>query len=273
MSETIRFIVLVKAAPVLTRALDETMCVAGARLDTTVPEWVRLHPVPFRDLADDSRFAKYQALSVDVRRPRSDRRPESWSPPHGTITPAESLGAENGWARRRWIVDRLPEVNMCDLVEANWGGSGVGTPSLAVVRPAEPPKLKITQRDDAQLEKWRRRAAAAAARLSLFDDPAERKPDFEVVPWRFQYEYRCRAPGCRTLHTQTIVDWEALALWRHVRRHGDWREQMRSKFEDEMWERRDSVLFVGNQEEHPTAFLVLGVFWPPAGGAQGVLDL
>ena len=59
MSETIRFIVLVKAAPVMTRALDETMCVAGARLDTTVPEWVRLHPVPFRDLADDSRFAKY----------------------------------------------------------------------------------------------------------------------------------------------------------------------------------------------------------------------
>jgi hypothetical protein len=48
---------------------------------------------------------------------------------------------------------------------------------------------------------------------------------------------------------------------------------MRAKFEDEMWFRRDSVLFVGNQEQHPIAFLVLGVFWPPAGGVQGVLDL
>jgi hypothetical protein len=248
------------------------MCVAGARLDTAVPEWVRLHPVPFRDLADESRFVKYQVVGVDVRHPRSDRRPESWSPLHGTIAPGESLGTENAWAQRRRIVDRLPEADMCDLVEANRSGSGPGTPSLAVVRPVKPPKLRITQRDDDQLQKWRLRAVAAAARQSLFDDPNERKPDFEVVPWRFQYEYQCRAPGCRT-HTQTIVDWEALALWRHVRSHGDWRERMRSKFEEEMWERCDSVLFVGNQEEHPMSFLVLGVFWPPAGGIQGVFDL
>ncbi len=40
MSETIRFIVRVKAAPVLTRALDETIGVAGARFDAAVPEWV-----------------------------------------------------------------------------------------------------------------------------------------------------------------------------------------------------------------------------------------
>lgn len=272
MNETIRFIVLVKAAPVLTRALDETMCVAGARLDTSQPEWIRLHPVPFRDLADESKFAKYQVVTVGVRRPKTDRRPESWSPLHGTIVPAETLGTGNGWAQRRRIVDRLPEVNMCDLVEANQGGSRSGTHSLAVVRPVGPPRLRVSERDGEQLTKWRRRATAAAGRLSLFDDPDDRKPDFEVVPWRFQYEYTCRAPGCRS-HTQTIVDWEALALWRHVRHHADWQERMRLKFEHEMWERRDSVLFVGNQEEHPNSFLVLGVFWPPAGGAQGVLDL
>jgi hypothetical protein len=188
-SETIRFIVLVKAAPVLTRALDETMCVAGARLDTAAPEWVRLHPVPFRDLADENRFAKYQGVSVDVRRPRSDRRPESWSPLYGTIAPGKFLGTENGWAQRRRIIDRLHEANMCHLEEANRGGSGPDTQSLAVVRPVSPPKLRITERDDDQLKKWRLRAAGAAARQSLFDDPDDRKPDFEVVPWRFQYEY------------------------------------------------------------------------------------
>ena len=57
-------IMLVKAAPVLTSGLEETMCVAGARVDGLHPEWVRLHPVPFRDLDSEQRFAKYQRVSV-----------------------------------------------------------------------------------------------------------------------------------------------------------------------------------------------------------------
>lgn len=48
---------------------------------------------------------------------------------------------------------------------------------------------------------------------------------------------------------------------------------MRRRFEDDLWVGRDPVLFVGNQEQHPIAFLVLGVFWPPAGPVQTMLDL
>ena len=48
---------------------------------------------------------------------------------------------------------------------------------------------------------------------------------------------------------------------------------MRVKFEETLWQGRDTVLFVGNQEQYPISFLVLGVFWPPAGPAQGLLDL
>jgi hypothetical protein len=270
--ERMKVVVLVKAAPVLTHQLEETMCVAGARTDRGDPHWIRLHPVPFRDLDDDSKFAKFQAVSVGVRRPRSDRRPESWTPVHGSIIPGESMSTDNGWAQRRQLIDRLGEQRMCDLIEANRSGSGPGKPSLAVVRPVEPPKLKITQRDESQLGEWRHRAVAAASRMSLFDDPSVRKPDFEVVPWRFQYEFRCSAPGCNG-HKQTIVDWEALALWRHVRHRADWRDQMRVKFEETLWRGRDTVLFVGNQVQHPVSFLVLGVFWPPAGPGQGLLDL
>lgn len=43
---------------------------------------------------------------------------------------------------------------------------------------------------------------------------------------------------------------------------------MRARFVDDMWSGRDSCLFVGNQEQYPTSFLVLGVFWPPAGDYQ-----
>lgn len=267
-----KVVVLVKASPVLTSELEETMCVAGVRVDAEDPHWVRLHPVPFRDLDDESKFTKYQAVLVTVRRPRADRRPESWNPVHGTILPAESLSTDLGWAQRRHLVERLGEARMCDLVAANRSGSGPDAPSLAVVRPVDPPKLKIMQRKEEQLAEWRRRSQGAASRLSLFDDSGARKPQFEVVPWRFQYEYHCSAPRCGG-HAQTIVDWEILAFWRRVRYRADWRERMRRRFEDELWHGRDAVLFVGNQEQYPISFLVLGVFWPPAGPAQEVLDL
>ena len=267
-----KVITLVKAAPVLTRSLEETMCVAGVRVDAATPHWVRLHPVPFRDLDNDQRFAKYQSVSVKVQRPRGDRRPESWTPVHGTIRPGESISAANGWAQRRQLVDQLGEADMCELIEMNHAGSGPGVRSLAVVRPLEPPQLTISARDEKQLREWRRRAEGAASRISLFDDPTTRKPAFEVVPWRFRYSYRCRAKSCPG-HSQTIVDWEVLALWRHVHRRVEWRDLIRHKFEDTLWRDRESALFVGNQEQYPISFLVLGVFWPPSGPAQGSLPL
>lgn len=255
---------LVKAAPVLTPSLEETMCVAGIRLDGVRPEWVRLHPVPFRDLADTSRFSKYQKVTVDVIRGRTDRRPETWTPLRDSITLGERIGPERSWARRREYVDALPEVAMCDLFEANKGGSGPGVPSLGMVRPAEPPTLVIAKRSDEQLTKWTQRAEAIKGVFSLFDDVDAEKPDFEVVPWRFSYKYRCSSPRCNG-HEQTIVDWEVVALWRHVRHRPDWQDLMRQKFADEMWTGRDTVLFVGNQEQYPGSFLVLGIFWPKAG--------
>jgi hypothetical protein len=157
-----------------------------------------------------------------------------------------------------------------DRGERGWSGPGVA--SLAVVRPAAPPRLEISVRDAAQVGEWQRRAEAADSRLSLFDDPSTAKAPFEVVPWRFRYLYDCSAEGCGG-HRQTIVDWEVLAYWRRVRHEPNWQERMRRRFEDDLWVGRDPVLFVGNMEQHPWSFLVLGVFWPPAGPVQTMLDI
>lgn len=262
-----RVVVLVKASPVMTRELEETMCVAAARVDVDPPQWVRLHPVPFRDLDEGSQFKKYQEVELEVRRARTDRRPETWQPVPRTIRLGGVLGTDNGWAQRRRLIEQLGEKTMCELVEANRSGSGPGVPSLAVVRAAEPPKLVITERDGEQLADWNRRAEAAANRLSLFEEN-NNKRRFDFVPWRIRYEYRCRASGCKG-HAQTIVDWELATLWRRVHDAADWQEKLREKFEQQMWAGRDTVLFVGNQNEHPASFLVLGIFWPPSGDLQG----
>ncbi len=259
--------ILVKAAPVLTSQLEESMCVAAVAVEGT-PRWVRLHPVPFRDLADDLKFKKYQIVRTKVGRPKTDRRPESLLPLGGSLRPGRVVSTRDGWAERRRWIDALGERTMCELVEANRAGSGPGVPSLAVVRPADQPQLEISVRDEDQLRKWRTRAAAMESQPSLFDDPDKPKPPFEVVPWRFRYKYRCRAAQCNG-HSQTIVDWEVVALWRRVQHKPDWQDQMRRRFVDELWAPgRDTVLFVGNQEQYPISFLVLGIFWPPAGPVQ-----
>jgi hypothetical protein len=255
--------ILVKASPVLTSHLEETMCVAAMTLGSNL-EWIRLHPVPFRDLEETTKFRKYQEIEVKVIRSRTDRRPESWTPLEGSIDMGDLIGTDHGWSARRERISRLGEALMCDLVEASRSGSGPGTPSLSVVRTLGRPELLITARDAEQLEKWSERAKAIKARPSLFDDPNVSKPDFEVVPWRFRYSYRCPSPDCQG-HKQTIVDWEIVAFWRRVRHFVDWQERMRKKLIDELWaDGRETVLFVGNQEQHPTSFLVLGIFWPPA---------
>jgi hypothetical protein len=265
-------LVLVKAAPVMTSGLDETMCVAGVRIDGGRNEWVRLHPVPFRDLTDTSRFAKYQRIEVRCIRHHTDRRPETWTPIQGSIVLHETISTKGEWAARRPYIEPLGEMTMCDLVARNQKGSGPGVPSLAVVRPVEPPTLVIDRREEEQVRRWQAWADAALAAPSLFDDPAQPRPPFEVVPWRFRYHYRCASPSCGG-HRQTIVDWEVVSLWRRVRRTAAWLDAMRKKFETELWAGRNSVLFVGNMEQYPNSFLVLGIFWPPAGAIQGSLAL
>jgi hypothetical protein len=104
------------------------MCVAGVRMDVPEAFWILLHPVPFRDLDNERKFAKYQSVAVDVIRPRSDRRPESWVPVHGTIQLGETIGTDDAWARRHSITDRLGEATMCELVAATRSGSGEGPP-------------------------------------------------------------------------------------------------------------------------------------------------
>ena len=259
--------IAVKAAPVPTAQLQESMCVAGIDLGPE-PRWIRLFPIPFRDLADDSKFRKYEEVTLQATRPDSDRRPESWVPIEGSITPGRFLGTEHGWSARREHVARVREWDMCDLIARNRSGSGPETPSLAVVRPAHPPEVLITPRDQDQLDRWQSLATAIANQPSLFDDPNQAKHPYEHAPWRFSYKYRCQGPDCNG-HTQTIVDWEVEALWRKVRQREDWRDLMHRKFRDELWAPdRDTVLFVGNMEQRPQNFLVLGIFWPPQSALQ-----
>ena len=63
--QTRRVLVTVKAYPEISAKHGETVCVAGIDVDTGY--WMRLYPVPFRDLEAYRKFEKYSIIEVRGR--------------------------------------------------------------------------------------------------------------------------------------------------------------------------------------------------------------
>jgi len=76
---TLRLLVTVKAYPSVSTKYNELVCCAGITEDR---QWVRLYPVPYRDLPNHTQFQKYDIVEVtcERREAHKDNRPESWRP-------------------------------------------------------------------------------------------------------------------------------------------------------------------------------------------------
>ena len=70
-----RILIAVKTYPAISEKYKELACTAGFREDGS---WIRLYPIPFRLLKEESRYSKYQWIEVDVDRNKADPRPESF---------------------------------------------------------------------------------------------------------------------------------------------------------------------------------------------------
>ncbi|MXZ63695.1 MAG: hypothetical protein F4Y98_08950 [Chloroflexi bacterium] len=131
--------------------------------------------------------------------------------------------------------------------------------SLGVFKPREVQEFVHEQHHEA----WNSRQEAVLSQPSLLFPNGD---TLEQIPFRFFYRYRCEDAQCNG-HKQSIIDWElaqAFRKWREsYRDENSLLEALRDKWLEEMWAPdRDSALFVGNQHQHPTSFLVLGVYWP-----------
>lgn len=131
-AERIEMVVTVKAYPSISKRYGETVCVAGVRTDLSVPEWVRLFPVAFRDMHFTDRFKKYQRLTLDVT-DASDPRPESVKPILDSIVPGDVIKPRAKWRDRRAIIEPLMLGSMCHLRELQRADGR----SLGIFRPAE----------------------------------------------------------------------------------------------------------------------------------------
>lgn len=254
--ETIRVLITVKAYPSVSHKYGEVCCVAGVRLDSGRPEFVRLFPVPFRYLDMTRQFQKYDVVELSASRHHEDLRPESWRPNLDTLTVVGNLPPTDGWARRVEHLRSLVSPSLCDIKRRQ---ASDGT-SLGLFRPAEVRGLELAPANSRSAGQQ-----GLAAQMNLFD------PDLDVLeelPYRFVYTFRCNDAGCKG-HQIGLIDWEVGASYLNWRRRYSPAElpgKLRQKWFDEMTAPgRDLLFFTGNLARWPTTFVLLGAVYPSAG--------
>ena len=116
--ETKRILVTVKAYPNPSRKYGETVCVAG--IDIDAQKWIRLYPIPFRDLDEDKKFKKYTIIEVKAAKATDDKRPESYKIDAGSIRQIDYLDTKKDkWKRLKEIVLPTTDKSFFDIQRQN----------------------------------------------------------------------------------------------------------------------------------------------------------
>ncbi|MBI2867615.1 MAG: hypothetical protein HYX97_04700 [Chloroflexi bacterium] len=245
----LRVLVTVRAYPEPSRSVIESSCTAGI---TAGQEWIRLFPLNSRSLADSRKFQKYDWIEVSAVKSH-DPRPESYVPDPDSM---KVVGKAKGWEERRKLILPLQAQSIEELRERQ----ARTRQSLGIIKPKRILRLAIEPSDD----EWREEQEAKLAQLSLFG--AKAPSPLQKIPHKFSYEFLCDDTKCERAHKMMIVDWEIHESWRKwSKTYGSgWEPKLRQRYENEMISKNATYFYVGTMFRHPSNWIVIGLFYPPA---------
>ncbi len=251
------FLILVKTYPEPSTRYRETTCVAALNRHG---ELRRLYPIPFRFLAGENQFQKWEWLRAPARRPNDDHRLESRRIDVDNITRlGERIGTERGWEVRKRLLEPHILANFDDL-ELRRQNTGE---TLGLLRPARLLGLDITTSDKPN---WTEADIRKLSQEGLFDsDEVRARPPLEKLAHSFHYRYECQqSDGTVKVYRHKITDWEAGQLYRRCRNdYGDeWEAAFRKRYEAE-FATKDLIFMMGTIHRFPDQWLIIGVIYPP----------
>jgi hypothetical protein len=266
-----KILITVKAYPAISKKYNETVCTAGITEDG---KWIRIYPIPFRQLNYEKQFRKYEWIELDLVRNKSDFRPESYRPKdlllkdmvsHGIIKPDGEM-----WAERRKYVLKTVYTNLEQLIyEAK--DKKICT-SLAVFKPTKIIDFLFEETE----REWKKEKLdflnSKKLQLNLFENKDENDiSEFEIVnklPYKFSFKFEDETGKTSTL---MIEDWETgMLFWNSLIRHkGDELkacEDVKKKYFDDFTKTKDYHFFLGTTKLHhfraPNPFVIIGDFRP-----------
>lgn len=246
-----RVLITVKTYPTPASKGAEVVCTAGI---TDKGEWIRIFPVPFRYLAGESQFKKYQWVEVRVRK-SSDTRKESYEIDADSINILSNpLPTKNDWKDRKDIVSPLESPSLCYLKKMRRKNGD----TLGIVKPRVIHNFYIEK----DRKDWTSKEKAKLLQYSVYD----RNPltPLEKIPYRFIYRFTCDDPDC-TGHKLICTDWEISEAYRKWRKeYGDeWKWAIINRFQTDMILRYNTSFFVGTIHGYPASWIIIGLFYPP----------
>jgi hypothetical protein len=244
-------LIVVRTYPVPAKQGVEVSCTAAI---TDRGEWLRLFPVPYRRLNPAQKFHKYQWIEIGVEK-ASDPRLESYKILQETIKiKSEILSTDAAWRDRKSVVFPLKWESMCALQKHRGEHKH---PTLGLIKPIIK-RLRIRP----IAAEWSDAERAILSQGDLFE--TEQAEVLEKIPFEFSYEFDCSEPGCNG-HRMKCTDWEMGQSWRKWREQygNDWQTAFSQKYEREMRDKLDTYFYVGTIHQHPDAWIVVGLFYPP----------
>lgn len=167
-----RVLILCKTYPSPSATYSETSCVAGL---TEGGRLIRLFPVPFRLIADEQQFRKWQWVTALVEKARDDHRPES----HRVFVDkiecdASPLPAgKEGWPHRMELMRHVPVYSDFAMVESARVGTGA---TLALLRPSRVLELEIKPtKNPIWTDEERTKLTQMQQQTSLFSEEENRR--------------------------------------------------------------------------------------------------
>lgn len=260
---TERVLILCKTYPSPSAKYAETSCVAGV---SETGRLLRLFPVPFRLVADEQQFRKWQWITVRLEKAREDHRPESHHIFVDTIEcdgPALPAG-RRGWPVRMELLAKLPVYRSIEDAEAARQKTNA---TLALLKPQHITRLEIkSSKEPDWTEDERRKLLQMQKQNSLFDEAENRRQVklLEKIPYDFYYHYQGEADGVAVEGRVKLVDWEVCALYRNLRRsHGDkWEAPLRERLEEKL-PSLDLTILLGTMHRWPDKWLGVSLIYPP----------
>ncbi len=257
-----RALIVVRTYPTPSKKGVEVSCTAAI---TNEGKWLRLFPVPWRLLPEDQRFRKYQWIEARVTK-ASDPRPESYRlRANGIKILSGPISTAKGWAARKAVIYPLRAGSLCQLKNER---DSKGFPTLGIFRPRIIKRL-IIEPDN---QPWSPGQLEALQQGHLFQAPV-RQP-LEKIPHKFIYDFECDHAACGG-HMLMCSDWEMSQSYRQWKgRYGAaWEGKFRQKYEAEMIREHDTHFYVGTVHQHPQAWIIVGLFYPPIEtGKRGLFD-
>lgn len=248
-------LILVKTYPTPSKQNKEVVCTAGVTGDG---KWIRIYPVPFRELEDAQRYPIFSWINAEVIKSKSDHRPESFKIASDSLRVVRVLDSVKDIEERARYVESL-EVESFEEVGRIYEQNGR---SLGVFSPKEVTSINATEIE----REWTEADIRKLRQESLLDTAdGKRRPELEKIPYDFRITWLCNDKNCPG-HTRKMTEWEMMQSFRaYVRRYGTEERAIKeltdlymNRFNSKQYK---SYLFVGTMAAYPRTFIAIGHYW------------